>query len=582
MLKENIKAIVWLASVSKGNRVFLFLSMILAMLSGCISLVPFLLLFKMVQAVIDGNVSTAEIYTIAVWSLVAITAKYILSFSSTMCSHKAAFEIQYNLREDIVEHIGKLPLGFFTRMSSGTLRKITSEDVENLEIYIAHHIPDTVSSLVLPVVIFAIIASQDVFLLLPLGIPLILIAIALSAISRIRAKHVKEYFDNAENMNSSTVEYIKAIPVIKIFNVSVDTFTKFYDSIEKQIAIACEWIRKTSPYSVLFRTSLDFILPLLMFSLAASIYLGWSIDLTAYVLCIVSAAVMAKAIARIFISSNLLCSLMEGASRVEQLMSMEPIAQDNLTTAQPGSFRIRYHNVSFAYDEVNVLHDINLELNDNGLYALVGESGSGKTTTGQLLLRFWDAQQGSISLGGIDIKHLPLELLLKNISFAFQDPFIIDGTIMENISMMRTDVPSTDMVEAAKIVKAHDFISQLPSGYDTMLGSDGVRLSAGEKQRICLARAILKKTPILILDEPTSQVDARVESNIFHSIKSYCKDRIVIFVTHRLATAYHANNIFVFDDGRIIASGSHDTLLVQCPKYEHMWALANKASNWSL
>lgn len=583
MLKENINAIKWLTSVSAGNRIFLTISVCAAILGGCVSIVPFILFYELIQRTMHGTAHIETVGSICLASFVAILLKYVLLFGATMCSHRAAFDIQCTLRKNLLDHVGNLPLGFFNKNSSGLLRKITSEDIENLEIYIAHHIPDTAMSITVPLVIVGIISYQNPLLPLVLILPLILMFIALSKTSKIRKVHVKEYFDNMENMNSATIEYIKAIPIIKIFNITVESFSKFHNAIQKQIEITSEWIKKSSPFFVMFKSSLDFILPSLMFVISLGVYKGWNVEVSTYILCFVLAAAMVKPINQIHTSSNLLCSLMEGARRVEQIMSLPPIPDTTEPEKKPSEdFNVTFYDISFSYEKKQVLHDINMRFDKSGLYALVGESGSGKTTTAQLLLRFWDIQQGGISIGDVDIRKLPLDFLLKNIAFAFQDSFILDGTIRENLCMEKNNISDEDMIKAAKIVEAHTFITTLPSGYDTVIGAEGSRLSGGEKQRVCLARAILKKSPILVLDEPTSQVDATIERKIFKSIKEQCQDQIVLFITHRIATAVNADAVFVFDKGEIVASGPHETLLTECATYRTMWNLANKANNWAL
>ncbi len=582
MLRENIEAIKWLISVSKGNRLFLLASIFLAILGGIVSVIPLIVIYEATDAILNGTIQGEFIVTAAVTTASFIVLKYLLLFSATMCSHRAAFDIQCNVRKDLLEHVGGLPLGFFSQKSSGLLRKITSEDVENLEIYIAHHLPDTALSMAVPITIFAILFSHNALLPIVLFIPFLIMVVALSKISKIRKEHVQEYFDNTENMNSATIEYIKAIPIIKIFNVTVESFSKFNTAIKKQIEITSEWIKLSSPFYVLFKSSLDFVLPLLMFAMALFIRGGVNVNMSTYILCFILGAAMIKPINQIYTSSNLLCSLMEGARRVEQVMDNKPIAESAHTRESVESFAIKYENVSFSYGDKTVLDDINIALDKPGLYALVGESGSGKTTTAQLLLRFWEIEEGEISIGGVDIRELSLDFLLKHISFVFQDPFIIDGTIRENICMGQNDVSDEAIVSAAKTVAAHDFIEQLPQGYDTIIGAEGSRLSGGEKQRVCLARAILKKAPILVLDEPTSQVDATIERNIFDAIKRDCSDKIVIFITHRMTAAVNADKIFVFDSGKLVDSGPHGTLLSASEKYGRMWELANRANNWSL
>ena len=581
MIRENIEAIKWLVSVSEGNRIFLVFSICTAIIAGCLSMIPYILLYEMIKMMIEGVVTNDLLMKITVGSLMAIIGKYLLLFTSTMCSHRAAFDIQANLRRDLLEHTGKLSLGFFNNKSSGILRKIISEDIENLEIYIAHHIPDTVMSISVPFVIFCIILMEKAVLAIALIIPLILMAAALSKISKIRKNNVKEYFDNTENMNSATVEYIKAIPIIKIFNITVKSFTKFNNAIQKQIEITSKWIKQSSPYFVIFKSSLDLALPLLMILMFSTVYMEKYIDLAAYILCFVLSVSMVKPINQIFTSSNLLCALIEGAKRVNNIMEISPILDCGAKIEKHLGNNVNYDNVKFSYNTKEVLHGISFELKEHGLYAFVGESGSGKTTTAQLLVRFWDVVSGSISIGNENIQEISLDSLFQRVSFAFQDTFIIDGTIKDNICMKQTGITDAELEKVSKTVEAHDFITCLPDGYDTVVGSEGIRLSGGEKQRVCLARAIFKKTPILVLDEPTSQIDATNERKIFENLKINYPEKLIIYITHRILTATNADNIFLFDNGEIMAKGKHSDLLTKNAKYRQMWTLANKASNWS-
>ncbi|MCT4626412.1 ABC transporter ATP-binding protein [Halodesulfovibrio sp.] len=582
MFKDNVKAIQWLISVSKGNRVFVVLSILFAIGGGCVSMLPFLFFHEMVQAMFSSAVTEELVTSVVMGTAGAILLRYIFVFSANMCSHRAAFDIQCNLRKDLFAHVGKLPLGVFDKNSSGLLRKIISEDVESLEIYIAHHIPDTFLSLTMTIVIVGIIFTQHTALPTVLVIPVACMLLALNRLNQLRKDNVKEYFDNAEVMNSATVEYLRAIPIIKIFNVTVESFTKFHNSIQKQISLTSQWIKKSSPFFVLFKSSLDLILPLLLFVIAFFMYAGSPISGATYLLCFILGAVMVKPINQIYTSSNILCSLMEGASRVEQIMQKQPVPEVAHPLTHAKNFAIQYEDVSFGYGETTVLHNVNLNLKENGLYAFIGESGSGKTTAARLLLRFWDASSGRICIGGQDNREYSIDFLLNSVAFASQDPFILDGTIKDNICMGQEGINDEEIVRAATIAEAHGFVESLPLGYETIIGAHGTRLSGGEKQRISLARALVKNAPVLLLDEPTSQVDSAIERRIFEAIKRECTNQVVIFITHRIATAVNADTIFLFNQGHIVANGHHDVLVEENELYRRMWGVATRAGNWSL
>jgi ATP-binding cassette subfamily B protein len=580
MIRENIQALKWLFHLSRRNRPLLFLSMALAALSGGMGLLPLFVIYLLSLSMIQGKPLPEPFWQLPALALGAVGLKYLLLFCSTLLSHTAAFRIHYQLRRDLVDHMGRLPMGFFTQRSSGMIRKIMGEDIEKLEIFIGHHVPDTATALAVPVIVIGVLLAFDPLLSISVLLPLLLAALALILMYRSQNRKVKEYHDNTEKMNTAVVEYIKAMPVVKIFNLTVDSYRRLSDAIARQVQITGEWIRTTTPAYALFRISIDsallFLMPCAVFIAATG-----QLNLSQWLLFFLLAMGMTGPLGQIYTSSNLLSSLMEGARRVDTLLAARtlPGAQ---RPATPERFDIRFEDVEFAYGDTLALKGVSMTLAQGRVHAFVGESGSGKTTAASLLARFWDVAGGRITIGGKDIRDIPLDVLMSKVSFVFQDVFIPEGTVTENIGLGRPGAPVKDIRAAARAAQAHNFIEGLDKGYDTVIGAGGVHLSGGERQRIAIARALLKDAPILILDEATASTDPENAFDISKNLENLAADKTMILITHRLSTVTHADQILVFNRGRLTGAGSHDTLLDGNRDYLRMWDKTQQAGNWVL
>ncbi len=569
MLKENLLALKWLFSLAEGNRVFIWLSMLLAVMAGAMGLVPALALYFMSVPLLRGAPLPEPFWLWPVMALASIFARYILMFVSTMCSHTAAFRMHSRLRGDIVAHMGVLPMGFFTERSSGAIRKVMNEDIESLEIFIAHHVPDMAKAVAVPVAAFILLAWQNLLFALCVFLPLVLACATLHLQHRNRAERTAEFFDNIEKMNTAVVEYIRGMPVVKVYNITMTSYQKLHSAIARQVEIAAAWIRGTTPFYALFRISLDSA-PLFLMLCAVILLQTGSFDLNAWILALFFGTAMVAPLEQIYSSSNLLASLVEGMRRVDSLLLARPLPQSE-HPAVPERFDIEYNGVSFSYGEGRALSGLSARLDEKRIHAFIGESGSGKTTATQLLMRFWDVEDGEIRIGGVNIRDIPLEKLMPMFSFVFQDVFIPDGTVAENIALGCPGAPREKIVRAAKLAQAHDFIERLEQGYDTRIGPGGTYLSGGEKQRISIARALFKDSPILVLDEATSSSDPENAVDIWRAIRAFSGQKTIILITHSLASAAHADNILLFSRGSLAGLGSHESLLRDNAAYKQMW-----------
>ncbi|WP_302292865.1 ABC transporter ATP-binding protein [Bilophila wadsworthia] len=584
MLQGNILALKWLYRLAQGRRSFLFLSVLLSILSGGAGLVPLWFFYRMSVPLLQGQSLSEPIWQLPAAALAAIALRYVLQYISWMLAHAVAFHIYGQLRRNIISHMGGLPLGFFSARSSGAIRRIMGEDIENLEIFIAHHVPDLARALAVPFIIFGILIPQSVPITICVFIPLLLAWIALAAIHRIQTPKMKAFHDNLEKMNTAIVEYIKSMPIVKIFNITMKSYLSLYNAIQNQVRITSGWVRDTTPFFVLFRIGIGCAILFLM-PCAVWLLQDGEFDPALWLFAFMLATAMVGHLEQIYTSSSLLSSLSEGMRRIDELLTAEPLT----VAAQPVSpdrFDVEFQGVGFSYGGSttadDALNDVAMTLEERKIHAFVGESGSGKTTAAQLLLRFWDVERGAIRIGGKDIRDIPLEELMSLVSFVFQDTFIQSASVAENIKLGRPEATDGEVIEAAKLAQAHDFIQALDNGYDTQIGQEGVHLSGGEKQRISIARALLKDSPILVLDEATSSTDPENELDISRAIRALAGKKTLILITHKLSTAIFADQILVFSHGRLAGSGTHESLLWENSEYQRIWKNAAPFSKWVL
>ncbi len=580
MFRENLAALQWLYRISVGNRIHLFFSILLAVAGGGVSLVPPWVVYRMSIPLLQGAPLPAPVWQLPLVALIAIVLRYALQFAATILSHMVAFRLYKRLRQDIITHLGRLPMGFFSARSSGAIRKILGEDIENLEIFIGHHVPDTAKALAVPVMVFSILGWRDILFTLCIALPLFFAAIALTAMYRSQKGRMKEYHDNVENMNGAVVEYIKSMPIVKIYNVTMDSYRQLKRAIDNQVEIASSWARVTTPFYVLFKVGLD---SALLFLMPCAIVLAahGAFDARQWLLALVLGMAMLGPIEQIYTSSSLLASLVEGITRIDGLLhapSLEMPQHPEL----PEHFTIEFKNVGFSYEGGQALDGVSMVLKEGQFHAFVGESGSGKSTAAQLLLRFWDVERGAILVGGKDVRRIPFESLMSMVAFVFQDSFMLEASVADNIALGCPQATREEVAAAARLAQADAFIQRLDHGYDTLIGTGGIHLSGGEKQRISIARALLKDSPILVLDEATSSNDPENQLDISKAIMALDGRKTVILITHHLSSAVCADAIHVFCRGRLTGSGRHEQLLRDNPEYQRIWENAASSEGWAL
>ncbi len=580
MKNSALSDFTWLLSLAGKHRLKLVLVSFLNLLSSLASLVPFVMIYLVLELLLQENAAWQQVWTYGAIALAAILVRYLFILGATCLSHMAAFDLLYRIRNKMTEHMARLPLGYFTAQSSGTIKKVLGEDVERIEVFIAHHLGDLINALATPLLVLTGLALLDWRLALAALLPLPL-AIFWQALTFSNYKpKVAEYHKNMSEMNASTVEYVQAMPVVKAFNLSGTSFHKLRDSVLGYRRTVERWVDDTAISYAGFRVTLDAGLVVLA-PLGLALYLGGDIQLPVLLLFLLLGSGLMEPLHNLVMFGGMLTQILAGTRRIRSVLEAKPLA-DGKVSEPVSAEGIVFSKVDFSYGDVPFIKNMSFKVKKGSLVALVGPSGAGKTTLAQLIPRFWDVQSGSISLGGVDIRHWQQDALMKQIAFVFQDIFLLDASIKENLQMGAKDISMDSIIKAAKAACAHDFIMKLPQGYDTRIGNRGNHLSGGEQQRLAIARAIIKNADYIILDEATAYTDANSEASIQRALAELLQDKTVLVIAHRLASIQGADQILLVDDGQIRAQGSHQALLKNSPQYLRMWQVQNQARDWQV
>lgn len=570
-----------LLQIAGQRKTLLLASCTLAVIHSVLSLVPYALVFYIIKELTQSQPNFTTIQQYVVYAIVMVIVSMVAFLLSGILSHIAAFNILYGLRKTITEKVGILPMGYLSHRNSGAFKKIISDDVERIETFVAHQIPDFVKAVALPLLTLGYLFSEDWRLALISCLPLLVLVVIMPLMFGSKNQNLtQKYHHSLEEMSAGIVEYVRAMPVMKIFQQSAETFDKYGKKVLTFHRFVSDWIRHSSPpFAIFMSFASNAMLPVLVLGLYLYFHNGLTLATLLFFL-ILGTGYMRP----VFAMSNMAMQLQlieQGVQQIDKILEARVLPETH-TPQEPSHYDIRFDKVSFAYDgEHYVLNDINFIAKEGSITALVGPSGAGKSTVGQLLSRFWDIQEGSISIGGVDIRQLSTEKLMQKVSFVFQDSFMFAQTMYENICMGMNKTKE-EVIEAAKAAQIHDFIMSLPKGYDTLFGQQGVHLSGGEQQRFQLARAILKDAPILILDEATAFADPENEYKIQLAFSELIKGKTVLVIAHRLSTITSADQIIVFEKGEINTIGTHNELLQSSELYQRMWNAHNRAQDWNI
>lgn len=559
-----------LLDLAKRRIALLSLAVLCSMLGTFLKLAPLAAIYFMTLEIISGAPSQDRIRNIILLTMLAMALRWVLMVCGSALSHVAAYNILYDLRMDIANRLARLPMGFILKYDSGDLKRVLQEDIERLEMFLGHMLPDVSSAVAMLLAGGVALFVMDPLLALAVFAPLPL-ALALQSILWKAARPVMEaYFMSAGRLNANIVEFIRAIPVIKTFGRNSISMSRLKSSIDDFQTVVSDFCHKFVPawvgFLVVINASLLFILPVGGWKL-----MNGSTDVATFVFFILIGVGLMQNLVEVMAFGNQMRGIMAGFARIQDVMTA-PLLETQPVERRPESFDLAFNNVSFAYQEGSpVLQDISFTCKAGQITALVGPSGAGKSTLAQLAVRFWDPDAGSVSIGGVPLGEMSQESLNSLTACVFQDVFLFNDTMRENIRIGRPGASQEEIIEAAKAAQIHDFIMSLPDGYDTMLGERGARLSGGQKQRLSIARALLKDTPVIILDEATAYADPVNERNIHKAIKRLCLGRTVLVIAHRLGSIRDAARIVVMQDGKLEASGTHEELSASCALYRRLW-----------
>jgi len=584
---ESDNSVNYLASLTliwpflRTQKLKMVATMCIATFSVALELIPIYIIYSLLRDTIHSSITMNIVLLYSLIALVAIIGSYLLLGIAMTLSHIIAFETLYRLRSKIANHLAYLPLGYFSRKRSGDAKKLLIDDPEKLELVIAHGIPEGISALTtwLAVSIWLFYVdwrmSIAAMVITPISFYLLIKGMKKGS------NFASDYQSSSQAMNASIVEYLNGLAIIKIFNKGTERYRETENSIKHYADVEKQW---GSAYLPLGGTFFSLVLSNVVFIvlLGSGLILNGTLETITFVFFIIVGANYSRPLLKLFHLFHELAHISMSSQSAHKVLNT-PHQPDNGNNTNLADFTVKFKNVSFKYDDQYVLHNINLTANQNEITALVGPSGAGKSTLATLIPRFYDINEGTITIGDIDIKKMSIEQLMDTVSFVFQDTFLFTGTIENNI---RFGVPSAShqqVIDAAKSAQIHDFIESLPQGYSTQIGDKGRKLSGGENQRLAIARAIIKNAPVIILDEATAFADPENEALIQRAIESLTQGKTVIIIAHRLNTIQNVDHIVVIDEGKIAEQGQHNQLLDLKGIYHRQWldfcALRNESQN---
>ncbi len=572
-----------LFAYAEGEKKQLILSVILSVLSVMLGLVPFYCMYALICLFVAGTATAALAVKWCLLALLAYAVKILLFSLSTGTSHAMAYTILEGLRLRLADRFLHAPLGNVENHTIGEIKSMMVDKIENLEPPLAHMIPEGAGHVVLPVVSIIALLCIDWRLALASLVTFPLSFICMGLTFKISGKNFDKYDQSANYMNSTIVEYIEGIEVIKAFGREGVSYEKYAGAITNFRTFVVKWLTSTFVTMklsfALFPSTLIGILPV-----ALALANGGVITAPQAALAVMLSISMVGSLAKLEVFSENMRQVKFTVENLEEFLEMPELPQPE-KRADIRHTDVALRNVRFSYtgeEKDEVLHGIDMTLPEGSFTALVGPSGGGKSTVAKLIARFWDVTSGAITIGGVNVKDMPLSQLSEYVSFVTQDNFLFRCSLLENIRLGNPNATDEEVKAAARAAQCEEFISKLPQGYDTPAGEAGKRLSGGEKQRIAIARMMLKNAPIVILDEATAFTDPENEDKIQRSIAALTRGKTLLVIAHRLSTIKNADNIVVLKNGAIVAQGTQEQLLEACPLYQDMWRSHIGAKNWAV
>lgn len=569
------------------HKYFTYASWVLAALSAFVALLPFIYIWKIVKEVLDVAPNFSEAVGLVkngVMAMFFAVAAFLIYICALLCSHLAAFRVATNMRILATEHIAKLPLGYVDSFGSGKLRKIINDSTGATENYLAHQLPDKYAAIATPIGLLALLFIFDWRLGLLSLVPVILAFLIMSAMTGKRmAEKMKQYNNALENMSNEAVEYVRGIPVVKTFGQSVYSFKKFkgtIDEYEKWVVSYTKDLRVPMMfYTAAINGVFAFLIAGALWFTHGGVTNAFLLNLIFY---IVITPVISLTLTKIMYMSENNLIVRDALERIDEVLNASPV-QESKSPQKPKDGSIKLSDVHFSYDgKKEVIRGVSMNIDAGQTVALVGPSGGGKSTLASLMARFFDVNSGSIKIGGADVREIEKKELADTVSFVFQNSRLIKASILENVKLGRPSATDEEAVAALHAAQCDDIIEKMPQGVNTVIGTKGVYLSGGEHQRIAIARAVLKNSPVIILDEATAFADPDNEVKVQKAFSSLAKNKTVIMIAHRLSTVENADCIYVIADGQVKESGSYGELIEKNGLFAKMWKDYSASVEWKV
>ena len=585
--KIGLSRLLELAGTKKQKLIF---AGMLSILASAARIVPYFTIYHVIQELLKHYTTLDQIdgtlirnYSAA--TLAAILVYGICAFFSSALAHTAAYDIIYELRLKLMEKLSHISSGYFTQTTQGAIKKILSDDTEQLEVFLAHHICDIVAAVAVPLFTMLYLFVMDwrlaLVILAPLLIALYLLSTCLNKPDK--AALQVEMANAQETMQGTIVEYIHGMLVIKVFNRTLNAFQRYEHDLSNFVGVVSKTAHANAKpmgaYYAFFGAQLLFLIPAVLLLIpTATSYLDF---LPVVLLFFLVGSGLKEPLEDMMVKVLDTNRIVEGMNRIDSILLQEEIRESG--TENPTRYDVTFEQVSFSYTMgTQAVKNVSFHLPTNSITGLVGPSGGGKSTLAQLLLHFYEPQQGRIFIGGVDIRNISPERLTELVSYVFQDSFLFHDTVENNILMGNKTANREQVEQAAKSAGIHDVIANLPKGYDTVIGEQDAYLSGGEKQRLAIARVFLRDTPIIILDEATAYADAENEAKIQQAFAKLSKGKTVLMIAHRLKTVERANQLIVMDNGELVGRGTHGSLVEHCSQYAQMVAANERRDRWTI
>ena len=563
-----------------GNKKWLLGAIVLLLLSTVFGIIPFYLLNNIIISLLENNFVLSKAITLIIYIAVSLALKAIFFGGGLGLSHIGAFNTLFNIRNTFSKNMAKHPMGHIMTEGTGKYKKSFVEDISSLESALAHMIPEGVPYIcgVILTIVAIFIADWRLGLAILIMIPISMTPMAY--MMKVGLEKMPKFYESRDVLNHTLVEYVSAMEVIKIFNKTSKSYNRLYEAVTESRDFTLEWCDVTwKAMSVLYS-----LLPctlLLPLPIGIYFFMSESISLGTLTLVIMLALSLGEPLLKLVNFMPSIPMLGYAIKKVEEVFIHDDVKSGDYDKISE-SFEIEFKDVKFAYDEKDVINGITLQIPQNSICAVVGTSGSGKSTLAKLLMHFWDIKEGEIKIGGRNINDFTFENLMNHISYVSQENTLFEGTVFENIAIAKDNITKEDVINACKKANCHNFIESLEHGYETNVGVLGGKLSGGERQRITIARAIIKNSPIVVLDEATAFADAENEFLIQEALSKLLVGKTVIIIAHKLHTITEANQIAVLNQGKIEYCGIHDELLAKSPTYKKLWEQNEKSINWEL